>query len=132
MASDARGDNTDREEKGGDGRTPDDAFKSRLRALDARLRNVRQGQETPVEAEGRGAALGLAFRLVVELVAGVVVGGAIGWFLDKLLGTLPVLFLVFFALGAAAGILNVIRTAREMQAGRGPLGEDLEPDDEDD
>ncbi|MDP2619677.1 MAG: AtpZ/AtpI family protein [Hyphomicrobiales bacterium] len=132
MASDARGDGTDRKEESGAGRTPDDAFKSRLRALDARLRKVRRGREAPVEAERRGTALGLAFRLVAELVAGLAVGGAIGWFLDKWLGTLPVLFLLFFALGAAAGILNVIRTARQMQAGMGPIGEDLEPDDEDD
>lgn len=132
MASGTRGDDTGRNEESGAGRTPDDTFRSRLRELDARLRKVRRGRETPAEAERRGTALGLAFRLVVELVAGLVVGGAIGWFLDKWLGTLPVLFLVFFGLGAAAGILNVIRTAREMQAGIGPLGEDLEPDDEDD
>jgi len=132
MASDARGEGTDRKEESGVGRTPDDRFKSRLRELDARLRSVRREQAGPVEAERRSTALGLAFRLVVELVAGLVVGGAIGWFLDKWLGTLPVLFLLFFALGAAAGILNVIRTARQMQAGMGPIGEDLPPGDEDD
>lgn len=132
MASDARGDDTDRKEESGAPRTPNDTFKSRLRELDARLRDLKREQAGPDEAERRGSALGLAFRLVVELVTGLVVGGAIGWFLDKWLGTLPILFLVFFALGAAAGILNVIRTAREMQAGMGPVGKDLEPDDEDD
>jgi ATP synthase protein I len=132
MASNARGDDTDRNKENGAGRTPDDTFKSRLRELDARLRSVRRKHAGPVEAERRSTALGLAFRLVVELVAGLVVGGAIGWFLDKWLGTLPILFLLFFALGAAAGILNVIRTARQMQAGMGPIGEDLPPDDEDD
>lgn len=131
MASGARGDDTGGKERGA-GRTPDDAFKSRLRELNARLREVRRRREPPVEAERRGGALGLALRLAVELVAGLVVGGAIGWFLDTWLGTLPVMLILFFGLGAAAGILNVIRTARQMQADMGPPGEDLPPDDEDD
>ena len=131
MASDARGDEDHRKGRNGAGRTSDDRFKSRLRELDARLRKVRRRRRVPEPAERRGAALGLALRLVAELVAGVVVGGAIGWFLDKWLGTLPVMLILFFGLGAAAGILNVIRTARQMQAGTGPTGEDLEPDDED-
>ncbi|HSM19718.1 MAG TPA: AtpZ/AtpI family protein [Hyphomicrobiales bacterium] len=131
MASDRGGDDGRKDESGA-GWTPDESFKSRLRDLDTRLRSLKREKAGPVEAERRGSTLGLALRLVVELVAGLVVGGAIGWFLDYWLGTLPILFLLFFALGAAAGILNVIRTARQMQSGMGPLGEDLEPRDEDD
>jgi ATP synthase protein I len=62
--------------------------------------------------EGKGAAMGRAMRLSAELVAGVVVGGAIGWYLDKWLGNQkPWLFILFFLLGAAAGMLNIIRGA---------------------
>ena len=43
------------------------------------------------------------------------VGGIIGWALDQLFGTKPVLMLVFLVLGAASGIMNVIRTAKTMQ-----------------
>ena len=131
MASDGGGDDNRRKDDSGAGQTPDDTFRSRLRGLDARLRKVQRARAVPEQAERRGTALGLAFRLVAELVAGLVVGGTIGWFLDKWLGTLPVMFLLFFGLGAAAGILNVIRTARQMQAGMGPAGDDLAPDDED-
>ena len=60
--------------------------------------------------------MGIAFRLSTDLVAAVVVGGVIGWFLDRWLGTAPWLLLLFFFLGVAAGILNVMRTAREMNA----------------
>ena len=74
--------------------------------------------------------MGHALRLATELVAGVVVGGFIGWALDKWLETKPFLMVVFLLLGAAAGILNVIRTAKEMQEGV-PLGKDLNDDDDD-
>lgn len=124
---DRRGANT-----GGAGQTPDDAFKTRLRDLDARLRRVRRTGAPPEPAERRGTAIGLAFRLAVELVAGLAVGGAIGWYLDRWLGTLPIMLLLFFGLGAVAGILNVVRTARQMQSGVSPEGEDLGPDDDDD
>ncbi len=77
----------------------------------ARLRRART--ETG-QAQRRGTQLGFAFRLATELVAGFVVGGLIGWFLDDWLGTLPLFLLVFFGLGAAAGILNVVRTAHAM------------------
>jgi len=68
------------------------------------------------EPQGQGAALGQALRLGIELVAGVAVGGFIGWWLDRFLGTAPFLMVVFLGLGAAAGIMNVVRTAKRMQA----------------
>jgi ATP synthase protein I len=52
----------------------------------------------------------------MEMVAGVAVGGFIGWALDRFLGTAPFLMVVFLGLGATAGILNVVRTAKRMQA----------------
>lgn len=59
-----------------------------------------------------GAAMGRGLRLSSELIAGIVVGGLIGWYLDKWLGNeKPWLFILFFLLGAAAGMLNLIRTA---------------------
>ena len=58
---------------------------------------------------------GFAFRIGIELVAALMVGAGLGWLLDRWLGTGPFLFLLFFFLGAAAGILNVFRAAKEMQ-----------------
>ncbi len=58
---------------------------------------------------------GLAFRFSTELVSAVVVGGAIGLGLDWLFGT-RFLVIVFFVLGAAAGIRNVMNAAAEMNA----------------
>jgi ATP synthase protein I len=109
-------------------------FRQRLDELGERIGKARGNitEREPVDAESRGRALGQALRLATELVVGVGVGGVIGWGLDRILGTAPFLLVGFLILGAAAGILNVMRTAKAMQP-KGPLpGKDLGPDDDDD
>lgn len=86
----------------------------RLSDLGRSLARLRRDRAGPGQDPKRGTQLGFAFRLATELVAGFVVGGLIGWWLDQWLGTLPLFLLVFFGLGAAAGIMNVVRTARSM------------------
>ena len=76
-------------------------------------------------------------RMATELVAAVLVGGLIGYGLDYLLGTSPWLFLLFFMLGFAAGIMNLLRAYRRLQAEidaetGGYLGEDMPKNDDDD
>jgi ATP synthase protein I len=98
---------------------------------DAKERRAAAPQSVP---EARGAALGKALRLATELVAGVAVGGFIGWALDRLFGLAPFLMVVFLILGAAAGIMNVVRAAKEMQAKAPPAGKgppDVVDDDDD-
>ena len=65
---------------------------------------------------------GIAFRFATELMAALLVGGGLGWGLDWAVGhwtafhTKPVFMIVFFVLGAAAGIRNVMRAATEINA----------------
>ena len=64
---------------------------------------------------------GIAFRFAAEMVAGLIVGGGLGWGIDWLFGhfgfhTRPVFLIVFFVLGAGAGIRNVMRAANEINA----------------
>lgn len=109
-----------------------EAIKRRLDQLGERLESAKARTPEPRagEPQDRGAALGQALRLATELIAGVLVGTFIGWWLDWLLGTAPWLLIIFLVLGAAAGILNVIRAAKAMQP-KGPLpGPDLPDDDE--
>lgn len=87
-------------------------FDHRLRAA----RDRQTGRQTGVKSEARQTAMGQAFRLSTELVSGVLVGGGIGWVLDGWLGTGPWLLIAFFFLGIAAGMLNAMRAAREMNA----------------
>jgi len=88
----------------------------RLKALEIRLQAARARGKQTVKPSSRSVVLGRAFRLVSELVIGLVVGGAIGWYLDRWLGTTPIMLLIFFVLGVAAGVLNVMRAAKSFEA----------------
>ena len=88
---------------------PED-FKTRLKI--AKLKIKKQVQS---DSEKRGSFMGSAFKLGTELVAAVAVGTIIGFILDNWFDTKPWLIIIFFFLGAAAGMLNVIRTAKRMQ-----------------
>jgi ATP synthase protein I len=55
------------------------------------------------------SALAIGVRVGVEMVSALVVAVAIGWGLDWLFGTRPILTAVFVLLGGAAGVLNVWR-----------------------
>ena len=60
------------------------------------------------------ASLGKALKISTELVAAVVVGTTLGFILDNWLDTRPWLTISFFFMGVAAGILNVIKSAKNM------------------
>jgi ATP synthase protein I len=94
-----------------------------LEELSERLREARGKDNAPqgggpTRGSGSASGLGIAMRMSTEFVAAVVIGGGIGWVLDNWLGTSPIFLLIFFFLGTAAGFLNVIRSAREMDAER--------------
>ena len=86
------------------------SFKTRLEIEKSKLK-----KNSNFENEKKGSFLGFAFKLGTELVAAVVVGTIIGFILDNWFDTKPWLIIIFFFLGAAAGMLNVIRTANQMQ-----------------
>ena len=88
---------------------PED-FKTCLKIAKSKIK-----KEVLSENEKRGSFMGNAFKLGTELVAAVAVGTIIGFILDNWFGTKPWLIIIFFFLGAAAGILNVIRAASRMQ-----------------
>lgn len=95
-------------------------FERRVSELNQKLGKVRAGREAGAKADSdaaeSGRSMGQGFRMATELVAAVLVGGLIGFGLDRLFGTTPWLFLLFFLLGFAAGVLNVIRASNRMQA----------------
>lgn len=114
-----------------------EAFRKRASDLGARLDKVKaearakRGPE-PENGRARSAAMGQAMKIAIELVVGIAVGGFIGKVLDDQFGTGPLFLIVFLMLGFAAGLLNIVRTARRLQAEAEPLQRKAKaaPDDE--
>jgi ATP synthase protein I len=85
--------------------------------FDDRLRRLRESSQPEIDdaTEPRRVSIGGAgVQVGVELVAGVIGGALIGYWLDRWFDTWPVLFLLFFFLGAAAGMLNAYRYIRKI------------------
>ena len=88
---------------------PED-FKTRLKIA---RRKIKKEMENDIE--NRGSFMGSAFKLGTELVSAVAIGTIIGFILDSWFDTKPWFIIIFFFLGTAAGLLNVIRAANRMQ-----------------
>ena len=89
---------------------PDD-FKTRLKIAKDKLKK----HSNNLNNDENGSFMGSAFKLGTELVSAVAVGTIIGFILDNWFDTKPWLMIIFFFLGSAAGILNVIKVAKKMQ-----------------
>jgi ATP synthase protein I len=88
---------------------------SKFKDFDERMRRLRgEAGLSEGEPERRHQAWfgGTGLQVGIELVAGVIGGALIGYGLDRWLETWPFLFVLFFFLGAAAGMLNAYRYIR--------------------
>lgn len=87
-----------------------------LAELGDRLKRLKTEVEPPVlkRNDAPATGLGMAFAVAAHMVAGLGVGGGIGYLLDRWLDTSPWMLVLFFFLGAAAGILNTYRVASGM------------------
>ena len=83
-----------------------DDLDAKIRAAKAK-RAEKKARETGEGSQGSG--LGFALRIATELVAGIGVGVGLGLALDWWLETGPWLLIVFFFLGAGAGMMNMYR-----------------------
>ena len=88
-----------------------DKFKTRLKIAKDRSKSKLNKNIS----DKNSSNLGQAFKLSTELVSAVVVGTIIGFILDKSFGTNPWLILIFFFVGVIAGIMNVIKSAKNLQ-----------------
>ena len=98
---------------------PDDeaaALRARLDRLSGELKSRAAPPPAPepkpapkTGASAAGSAMSLGLRAGSEFVSAVIVGLGLGWVLDRALGTNPAFLIVFFLIGVAAGIWNVIR-----------------------
>ena len=87
-----------------------DQFKTRLQIAKNKLK-----KKYLYKKNQNSSSIGAAFKLSTELVAAVAVGTIIGFILDNTFGTKPWLILIFFFIGVVTGIINVIKSAKNMQ-----------------
>ena len=92
---------------------PDD-----IKQMDERIRKLKakeqRTREEKIESQFAHAAK-VGFRIGAELISGVIVGAGIGYLLDILFGTRPLLLIIFLFLGGVAGFLNVYRFVKSME-----------------
>lgn len=88
----------------------------RLKDLGQRIEALKKAGEPPPREVKDFRAADMGWRMVIELVSGLGIGFGIGYGLDVLLGTIPILLVLFTLLGFAAGVKVMLRTAREFQA----------------
>lgn len=106
--------------------------------LAERIKRAQREADVPGDAEIASAnrdmtGLSRGLRLGSEFIAAILVGVGIGYLLDLWLNTSPWLLLVMVLVGFAAGVLNVVRSASEMnRAAPPPTAAMRVPDDEED
>ena len=83
---------------------------TRLKIAKKNIKNIKKENSS-----SNAASLGKALKISTELVAAVLVGSTLGFILDNWFDTKPLLTICFFIIGVAAGILNVIKSAKKMQ-----------------
>ena len=89
---------------------PNDSLKTRLEIAKSKIL-----KKDLYKDKNQASPIGAAFKLSTELVVAVVIGTIIGFILDNTFGTTPWLIIIFFFLGVTAGIVNVFRSAKNMQ-----------------
>ena len=87
-----------------------DSFKTRLEIAKSKISKKKLYKD-----KNPPSSIGTAFKMSTELVAHVAVGTIIGFILDNTFGTKPWLILIFFFIGVIAGIVNVFKSAKNMQ-----------------
>jgi ATP synthase protein I len=96
-------------------RDDDAQLRARLNRLSSELKGraapprPAPGLKAEPKSDATGSAMSLGLRAGSEFVSAVILGLGIGWVLDRALHTNPAFLIVFFLIGVAAGIWNVIR-----------------------
>ena len=114
---------------GGDGEEERVRQQSRLlKDKIARAQGTRAASVAGGQAERDMSGMGRGMRLGTEFIAAILVGAVAGYLLDRWLNTSPWIMLVMLLVGFAAGVLNVVRAAGDMnRASPPPPGSDLGP-----
>ena len=95
-------------------KSPRDDLENRLNNINKRLgRDVNKQEASEIKKPGNsGMAQGM--RIASEFVSAILVGAAIGYAIDWFFDIAPFAMILFLLLGFVAGVLNVMRAAKDM------------------
>ncbi len=97
--------------------SPPSSVTADLEARIARAQKLRPAEAAAGPArQGDLSGLSRGFRLASEFAAAIIVGAGLGYLIDTVLPTRPWAMVVLLLLGFAAGVLNMVRATREMNA----------------
>jgi ATP synthase protein I len=106
----------DTNETGKGPKIPPDA---RLDSLDERIDRLQREEAKRTRKAPANPTTRIWQLMFSHLIGAPAGGGIIGWGLDSLFGTFPLLFLVMLFLGFGVGVVNVMRVSRT-PPGSGP------------
>jgi len=87
----------------------------RITSLNKRLDAAKRDEaiKSGKVGEGQGKGYSQGNRVLSQLIGGPVGGAIIGWLLDRLFGTTPVLLLALMTLGIIVAFRNIIKISGE-------------------
>lgn len=110
--------NSENQTKTGKSSQPVSYKTEQSRQLHEKISQARKGMGLEVQKKQASHLTGhaRAVRFGSEFIAAIIVGTGIGYFADLFFGTTPWIMLVMVLVGFAAGVMNVVRSAAEMNA----------------
>ncbi len=111
---------------------PEAALQARRTALKASLASHSPARASVDPQSGPkpgndASAMSMGMRAASEFIAAILVGAGIGWLLDRWLATSPAFSIIFFLLGVAAGVWNVIRATSPLSHSKAPAKDTPQP-----
>lgn len=85
---------------------------ARLESLDERLERLQQAEAKRTNKAQPNPSDQLWQQLFGQLIGAPFGGAVIGWVLDKLFGTFPLLFVLMLFFGFGVGVRNIMRLSR--------------------
>lgn len=90
-----------------------------VKLMNKRIQDFKSGEKQKTKPQTNKkfiSAYQIGTRVAAELVSGVLVGAGLGYLLDKLFGSEPILLIILLILGGAAGFLNVYRFVKSEES----------------
>jgi ATP synthase protein I len=91
-----------------------DDLENRLNDINKRLGREVKGEQTGEIKKPGNSGMAQGMRIASEFVSAILVGAAIGYAIDWVFGVAPFAMISFLLLGFVAGVLNVMRAAKDM------------------